>query len=247
MKNMSEIIKIIDGYKIIEYEKTNIYVIENILDDEFCNTFIDIIDTIPLSKEVYKPGNNVKCHYAQLDNLMDINDSFYYKFSTDDNKFKKLLNNKIPSTNKLNGILKNQIKNYCDLINNKMLLINEVFLKINDSFSLEYNSGYILRKIYGKTRRHADGIPNIQKSNITFIADNKDGIYNMIRNASIIFTLNDNYDGGIFRFPYHDVSLKLKKGSVIIFPPFWTHPHESDYLENNTYRYTITTWSCIKL
>ena len=44
-----------------------------------------------------------------------------------------------------------------------------------------------------------------------------------------------------------DIKVKLKKGSVIIFPPFWTHPHETEDLLNNTYRYTINTWSCQKI
>jgi hypothetical protein len=41
----------------------------------------------------------------------------------------------------------------------------------------------------------------------------------------------------------YNISLKMKKGSVIIFPPYWTHLHEVSNLENNTYRYTINTWT----
>ena len=84
-------------------------------------------------------------------------------------------------------------------------------------------------------------------SNINFIKDNKKGEYAMVRNASIVFTLNDDYEGGIFHFPYYNVNVRLKKGSVIIFPPYWTHEHEVSELTNNTYRYTISTWSCMKL
>jgi predicted 2-oxoglutarate/Fe(II)-dependent dioxygenase YbiX len=60
-------------------------------------------------------------------------------------------------------------------------------------------------------------------------------------------TLNDDYEGGQFIFPYYDITVKLKKGSVLIFPPFWTHEHSTNELENNTFRYTITTWNCDRI
>ena len=65
----------------------------------------------------------------------------------------------------------------------------------------------------------------------------------MVRNASMIFALNDDYDGGEFHFPCQDIHIRMKKGSVIIFPPYWTHPHEVSCIRNGTYRYTINTWA----
>jgi hypothetical protein len=66
------------------------------------------------------------------------------------------------------------------------------------------DSGYCLRKIYGPTRQHADGI---------FDYTNRDepiSIYK-IRNLSIIIALNDDYEGGQFYFPSQDRVIKLKK------------------------------------
>jgi predicted small secreted protein len=129
----------------------------------------------------------------------------------------------------------------------KYKAVSDIMKEINNKIVFETNSGYCLRKIYGKTRNHVDNITEVYNSGITFIKNNKMGDYKMIRDASIIFTLNDDYEGGEFKFTYHDIKVKLKKGSVIIFPPFWTHPHETEELINDTYRYTINTWSCQKI
>ena len=92
--------------------------------------------------------------------------------------------------------------------------------KTQINLSFEENSGYILRKIYGKTRNHSDGINynEIFKDNVFYIKNNNlnDIINAPIRNSSVIFTLNNNYDGGNFRFPYQDISIKLKLSKSVI-------------------------------
>ena len=95
------------------------------------------------------------------------------------------------------------------------------------------DSGYCLRKIYGPTRYHVDGL---FKNNVHPIS-----LYE-IRNLSIIIALNDDYEGGQFYFPSQDRVIKLKKGQIIAFPPYWTHPHTVLAPLNGTYRYTINTW-----
>jgi hypothetical protein len=241
------IIKNIGAYKIIEYEKTNIYIIENILDSSFCENMIELINTVNLRKNFYGPGNNVQCYVKNIDELLKLNEESYYEFSTQLDEYEQFMNKEIVSTNKLNGLTRKDIEFYLEKINKVMENIGEVMKEINDKIVFETNTGYCLRKIYGKTRNHIDGISEVYNSGITFIKNNKMGDYKMVRNASIIFTLNDNYQGGEFKFTYHDIKVKLKKGSVIIFPPFWTHPHETEELLNNTYRYTINTWSCQKI
>ena len=59
---------------------------------------------------------------------------------------------------------------------------------------------------------------------------------------SIIICLNDDYEDGEFYFPIQDFRIKLKKGQIIAFPPYWTHQHMVSTPTNNTYRYTINTW-----
>jgi hypothetical protein len=247
-----ETIKNINGFEVIEYNKAHIYIIKNILDDSFCKKFINLIETIPKKKITYCDGNNVKCYISEMNELLDINDEYYYDLSTDDNIYDTLLKNVNSgnriSTNKLNGITLNEIEIYNDCINEKISMIKNIMVDVNNKLIFDQNTGYILRKIYGSTRLHTDGISQVyDSSNITFIKNNKIGTLKMIRNNTLIFSLNDNYQGGMLNFPYFDISIKMQKGSVIIFPPYWTHEHEVTNLENDTYRYTITTWSCEKI
>ena len=97
------------------------------------------------------------------------------------------------------------------------------------------DSGYTLRKIYGPTRFHKDGIG-------VNLIDNRYVPKRKIRNMSVIIALNDDYEEGIFHFPNQEFSVKLKKGQLIAFPPYWTHLHGVEAPTNNTYRYTINTW-----
>ena len=242
-----EIIKHIQNFKVIEYDKTNIYIIENILDTSFCEDIIRLIDTVQLDKHFYGAGNNVQCYVKNIDELLKVSEESYYEFSSQNDEYEKLMNLEIVSTNKLNGLTRKDIQKKLDKINKTMQDISDIMKEINDKIIFETNSGYCLRKIYGKTRNHIDNISQVHNTGITFIKNNKVGDYIMVRNASIIFTLNDDYQGGEFKFSYHDIKVKLKKGSVIIFPPFWTHPHETEELINDTYRYTINTWSCEKI
>ena len=97
------------------------------------------------------------------------------------------------------------------------------------------DSGYTLRKIYGPTRFHKDGI-GVNLINNRYVPKRK------IRNMSVIIALNDDYEEGTFHFPNQNFSVKLKKGQLIAFPPYWTHLHGVEAPINNTNRYTINTW-----
>lgn len=96
------------------------------------------------------------------------------------------------------------------------------------------DSGYCYRKIFGPTRLHSDGI--YVDKNLPYVPKAK------IRNMSIIICLNEDYEGGEFYFPKQEITIKLKKRNIIVFPPYWTHSHMTYPLLNNTYRYTINTW-----
>ena len=45
------------------------------------------------------------------------------------------------------------------------------------------------------------------------------------RFLAMLFYLNDDFEGGETIF-YPEMSIRPKKGSVIVFPPFWLFPHE---------------------
>ena len=96
------------------------------------------------------------------------------------------------------------------------------------------DSGYTLRKIHGPTRLHTDSM--IDLPDMPYFPRDQ------VRNLTMTIALNSDYDGGEFCFPCQNFSIKLKRGQVIAFPPFWTHPHCTNELHNDTYRYTINIW-----
>lgn len=114
-------------------------------------------------------------------------------------------------------------------------IIHNVIQKLSQMGTTSHgDSGYCYRKIFGPTRIHSDGI---------YVEKDKQYVpMKRIRNMSIIIGLNEDYEGGEFYFPNQDRTIKLKKGNIIAFPPYWTHPHMTYPLLNNTYRYTINTW-----
>jgi hypothetical protein len=96
--------------------------------------------------------------------------------------------------------------------------------------------GVVLRKIHGPTRLHMDG------PLYTMVRDGPYVQVKTLRSLSVIVALNGDYDGGEIVFPSQNFKTKLKQGEAIAFPPYWTHPHYTEDLKNNTFRYTINTW-----
>lgn len=116
-------------------------------------------------------------------------------------------------------------------------IINQTYQK--HGIVSKSDTGYCLRKIYGETRRHSDGVQGYgHKSNLKSISTDS------LRNMSVIIALNDDYEDGVFNFPYQSKKLRLKKYQAVAFPPYWTHPHEVSAPKEGTYRYTINTWLC---
>jgi hypothetical protein len=104
-------------------------------------------------------------------------------------------------------------------------------INIRPQFKGVKDSGYTLRRIFGCTKAHADGIHS-----------KTENMQHHVRCLSLIIVLNDDYDGGIFNFPNQGLKLKVKKGEAIMFPPYWTHPHSVTSVGEGQARYTINTW-----
>jgi len=113
-----------------------------------------------------------------------------------------------------------KIKDFGRIMSEKYAIANTLFTEIQ------------YRKIYGPTKIHSDasGVEN--------------NAYNqsIVRTLSVIIALNDDYEGGELVFPLQNYEIKLKKGQLIAFPPYWTHPHYTNNLQNGTFRYTINFW-----
>jgi hypothetical protein len=92
----------------------------------------------------------------------------------------------------------------------------------------------LLRQIYGPTYFHTDNVYDDESQETVSI--------NQLRCMSLVIAINDDYKGGEFCFPEQNYTVKLKRGQALLFPPFWTHPHYTNKLHNDTFRYTITSW-----
>jgi hypothetical protein len=117
-------------------------------------------------------------------------------------------------------------KRVCDLMFEKIMDMCKKFSEVYNIRMGGFESP-TLRKIRGATKLHKDGISSGGK----------------MRNMSIILALNDNYQGGELCFPEHGRIIKLKKGQLVAFPPYWTHPHYTNELLNGTVRYTMNCWT----
>lgn len=110
--------------------------------------------------------------------------------------------------------------------------ILKVFKKLQDRVRHELNldvigdSGFQLRKIHGTTRLHQDGV--FDKL--------------LLRSLSCIIALNGDFGGGEISFPLQNFRYQMNKGDILLFPPYWTHPHQVYPPHAGTYRYTINTW-----
>ena len=110
--------------------------------------------------------------------------------------------------------------------------IYKVFKKLQDRIRADMHldvigdSGFQLRKIHGTTRLHHDGVYDKL----------------LLRSLSCIIALNSDYGDGDIQFPLQHFKYHMKKGDILLFPPYWTHPHQVYPPHAGTYRYTINTW-----
>jgi hypothetical protein len=204
-----EIYHNVNGISVSEYRSSNIFILHDILNEEECNKFKLFIDSMDDFKEkrTICQGNNVECYSVHMDNLK---------------KNPGVIIN-IP----LLKIVTEYDKKMFDIIHQTL----ETLKHINPYLKCDADSGYELRKVFGKTKLHID---SIKSSN--------GGYVGFVRCMSIIIALNDNFTGGEYNFPYHNIRVKIKQGSIIVFPPYWTHPHEVTSIGKNQLRYTISTW-----
>ena len=124
--------------------------------------------------------------------------------------------------------VRQRISKYLDLISEKLFEYTKLKCDHVSDSCVE------LRKIDDATKLHMDNVVHFPE---------KDTTKKNIRLFSVIIALNDDYKGGEFYFPIQGVKLRLNAGDVLIFPPYWTHLHETGKL-HGTFRYTITAWLC---
>ena len=63
----------------------------------------------------------------------------------------------------------------------------------------------------------------------------------LTRDVSIVGYLNDNFTGGETLFDRQKLKFQPQKGSVIVFPAYYTHPHQSLPVTQGC-KYAFTSW-----
>jgi hypothetical protein len=58
--------------------------------------------------------------------------------------------------------------------------------------------------------------------------------------TSLTFFLNDDYEEGEIEFPHHNLKVKAKVGTVLIFPSAWSHVYKFKAVKGNSYK--LHTW-----
>ncbi|HEY9645067.1 MAG TPA: 2OG-Fe(II) oxygenase [Chroococcidiopsis sp.] len=61
------------------------------------------------------------------------------------------------------------------------------------------------------------------------------------RDVSIVGYLNDDFSGGETYFDRQDIKVKPAAGAVLVFPSYYTHPHESLTVLSGQ-KYAFTSW-----
>lgn len=99
-------------------------------------------------------------------------------------------------------------------------------VSLSFSPSTTKHDGCFLRKIVGETTEHTDGI------HIETIPGSSDYIKHSV--GVLIMSLKDT--GDFLEFPDYNISVPLGEGSVVFFPPYWTHNHKSKWSGSESYR-----------
>lgn len=97
------------------------------------------------------------------------------------------------------------------------------FFKVNAYAEITSDAGYTIHKHKKTTILKKEDISDHEK------------YFNNLVNTGVVFVnLNDDNDIS-FVFPEQDVTIKVKKGSAILFPTFWTHPYKIIELPKSSY------------
>lgn len=159
------------------------------------------------------------------------------KKKTEDTEIEKWENGKNVNAKYVTSeyVRNNNVKLFEKINKSYIKILNELHcINYSETLRPSYDNTFTIRKIYGPTRKHTDGIFNN--------SEKKD----YVRHSSCIISLNDNYIGGEFIFKDQKLKYKMNKNDIIVFPPYHTHPHLTLPLEDRTYRYTINTWFLVK-
>lgn len=126
-----------------------------------------------------------------------------------------------------------------------------------DKFSIMdrkvFNYAGMARETYIKTlqeKRNIEHVPDASADEGYMLLHYKEGYYfkehaddrgGMGRSLTLTLNLNEDYEGGLFRFLRGEFDVKLGTGDAVMFPSSFLFPHEVTEITSGE-RYSIVTW-----
>lgn len=163
-------------------------------------------------RTVYGEGENTKVQTLSVNRMSTILSDEEY--DTDKNEIMNII------LDLLKDILKSEVVS-------KQNYITHLFETDNCYFST-----FDIRQVYGPTRKHVDGT-----NPVYYTVNNTTKLF--ARTMTILLNITENND--IIHFPDQDLHIPLRKGSIVIFPSYWTYPHFTTF-DPAYNRMTIQTW-----
>ena len=62
------------------------------------------------------------------------------------------------------------------------------------------------------------------------------------RYLAFLIYLNEDFKGGETTFPYNNLTVKPKRGTVLVFPPTWQYPHKGMPVKSGSPKYIMSTY-----
>lgn len=122
-----------------------------------------------------------------------------------------------------------------DLLSSKIKIIQEALVKTYGIPFPQAEPCSILR--YSPSQQYKRHVDNILLG--SRIQEVEQGI--PTRDVSIVGYLNDDFEGGETFFDRQGIKVKPQKGSAIVFPAYYTHPHQSMIVRSGR-KYSWTSW-----
>jgi len=122
-----------------------------------------------------------------------------------------------------------------DLLLTQVTLIQQILFKHYGIRFPHAEMCSILRYLPGQSyKRHVDNLLLASR-----FMELEQGI--PTRDVSIVGYLNDDFEGGETLFDRQNVKVKPKSGSAVVFPAYYTHPHQALPVTRGR-KYVFTTW-----
>jgi len=186
---------------------------------------------------------NVKDYVKIYDNFLDSNTCQGLVEELDKTEwaqhtFYQAHNNEFVSFEKELSICYNAQSEYTRIVQTKIWSAIEQYILKDFGYMKDWFSGW---SGYTQVRFNRYNVDTRMKLHCDHIHSMFDGNRKGIPTLSILGSLNDDYEGGDLVF-WESEKIKLKAGSIMIFPSNFMYPHRVDEVTKGT-RYSYVSWA----